>query len=63
MGMGASADGRLAGQPTADDFAAAPWPDDLPFNSQESGRMLPVALFGGAVTLHWQGQQRLLHQP
>ena len=36
MGMGASADGRLAGQPTADDFAAAPWPDDLPFNSQES---------------------------
>ncbi|WKE66999.1 Dyp-type peroxidase [Gallaecimonas kandeliae] len=36
MGMGASADGRLAGQPTADDFAAAPWPDDLPFNSQQS---------------------------
>ncbi|EPC01620.1 hypothetical protein L861_16510 [Litchfieldella anticariensis FP35 = DSM 16096] len=36
MEMGASADGRLSGQPTADDFAAAPWPDDLPLNTQVS---------------------------
>ncbi|MFC3285982.1 hypothetical protein [Litchfieldella rifensis] len=42
MGMGASADGRLSGQPTADDFAAAPWPDDLPFNTQESDPLVTL---------------------
>lgn len=36
LGMGASPDGRLSGQPIGDDFAAAPWPDDLPFNDQIS---------------------------
>jgi Dyp-type peroxidase family len=36
LGMGASSDGRLDSQPIADDFAAAPWPDDLPYNSQVS---------------------------
>lgn len=35
-GTGASADGRLMGQPITDDFSAAPWPDDLPFNNQVS---------------------------
>lgn len=34
MDMGASADGRLNGQPIADDFCATPWPDDLPLNMQ-----------------------------
>ncbi|WP_409525576.1 Dyp-type peroxidase [Nitrincola sp. MINF-07-Sa-05] len=34
--MGASADGRLEGQPIADDFCAAPWPDDLPLNTQQT---------------------------
>jgi pyruvate-formate lyase len=36
MGLGASADGRLNGQPIADDFCAIPWPADLPVNTQMS---------------------------
>jgi pyruvate-formate lyase len=36
MGIGASPDGRLSGQPIGDDCSAAPWPVDLPFNDQQS---------------------------
>lgn len=36
MGIGASADGRLNGQPIADDCCAIPWPADLPLNTQTS---------------------------
>ena len=36
LGFGASPDGRLATQPVGEDFTAAPWPDDLPFNNQVS---------------------------
>ena len=36
QGIGASADGRLNGQPIGEDNTAAPWPADLPYNDQMS---------------------------
>lgn len=36
QGIGASADGRLNGQPIGNDCTSAPWPDDLPFNDQQT---------------------------
>jgi len=52
MGMGASADGRLAGQPTADDFAASPWPDDLPFNPQQSDPFVTLKAWNSVPIYH-----------
>lgn len=42
MGLGASADGRLNGQPIGSDFTAMPWPDDLPLNLQTSNAFVSL---------------------
>jgi len=42
MGIGATADGRLNGQPIADDCCAIPWPADLPLNTQTSNAFVSL---------------------
>jgi len=42
MGLGASANGRLDGQPIAADFTAAPWPPDLPFDPRTSNAFVSL---------------------
>jgi Dyp-type peroxidase family len=42
MGFGASADGRLSGQPIAADGTAMPWPDDLPLNTQTTNAFVSL---------------------
>jgi pyruvate-formate lyase len=42
MGFGASADGRLNGQPIGADGTAMPWPPDLPLNPQTSNAFVSL---------------------